>query len=127
MPARREMKWWKERWVEGHYAKLKSDGLLREYIKYQGISYQGLADRATRHLITNVGPHAKVSRQMISQLAQDPHEVNPVTQKNVRSVGSCSVELAAAIEWSLDVPPHLLFDVLAKPSRKRETAKAQAA
>jgi hypothetical protein len=124
-PIRRDRKWWKERWVADHYAHLKSRELLRAHINHKGYSIAKLAELASFHRIANGGE--KVSRQMISLLVNDPTEINPKTGQPFKALNTCSPDLAAALEHALDVPDHMIFDVLPKSRDKRELNKAHAA
>lgn len=111
MPTRRDQKWWKERWVAGHYAELKSKALLAAHMEHKGYNAAALA-RVVTHERLRTGGSRGCSRQMISALL------------NTQRVNSCEPDLAAAIERVLDVPDHMLFDVLPKSHDKRETAKS---
>ncbi len=112
MSARRDHRWWKERWVAGYYAELRSPGLLLEHMNYKGRGVTELARLASYERVANGGQ--KVSHQMISQLLHGKKK-------------QCRPDLAAAIERVLDVPPHVLFDVLPKSRDKRDDAKGEAA
>lgn len=124
MATTRTKRWWKERWVADHYAKLRSPNLLRAHIEHKGLTLARLAALASYHRIANGGE--KVSRQMISLLAQGD-EINPKTGKPFRHLATCTPDLAAAIESALDVPDHLLFEIVPKSRDKRQTVKGEAA
>jgi hypothetical protein len=113
MSTTRRRKWWKEHWVADHYAVLKSPKLLEGQMEHRGYTCAQLADAASYERIRN-GARRGVSRQMISYL------------KNGR-LKSCEPDLAFAIEKVLDVPAHMLFDVLPKSRDTRQTVKGRAA
>lgn len=122
MTTRRDRKWWKERWVADHYAVLKSPALLRAHIEHRGESIAVFAEQVAYARIHITGDKDKgCSRQMISAL------VHADTQTRKRRVKSCEPDLAAAVERVLNLPPHMLFDVLPKSRDKRELANGQAA
>lgn len=112
LPKRRDRKWWKERWVAGHYAKLRSSGLLVEFMKDRNHNSASLARLAAIQRQAESG--RGVSRQMISYMVNG-------------KVTTCEPDLAAAIERVLNVPPHVLFEVLPKSRDTRHNVKGRAA
>lgn len=112
MSARRDRRWWKERWVSGYYAELKTPELLLGLMRHKDLTVTRLARLASYERISQGG--RKVSHQMISQLVNG-------------QLKSCRPDLAAAIERVLDVPDHFIFTVLPKSPDKRHDAKADAA
>lgn len=121
MPTRRGRKWWREQWLSTHYAELRSADLLNAHIRHKGYTIAKVAELATHQLIVMGAERRTVSRQMVSVLCQG------YRGPDKRTVKTCSVEVAQAIERALDVPDTVLFAVLEKSSDKREIAKADAA
>lgn len=110
---RRDRRWWREVWVADHYAQLKSAGLLVEFMKHNDVSCASLARKASYERREN-GSGKTVSRQMIGHL-------------KTGHVRTCEPDLAAAIERVLNVPDHLLFDVLPKSHAARQAVKNERA
>jgi len=112
MSQRRDHRWWKERWVSGYYAELKTPELLLGLMRHKDMNVTKLARLASYERIAGGGK--KVSHQMISQLLNG-------------QLKSCRPDLAAAIERVLDVPDHFIFSVQPKSRDKRDDAKGEAA
>jgi hypothetical protein len=113
MATRRDRRWWKERWVAGHFAQLKSPKVLEGLMDHHNLTCEKLARLASYERIHH-GSGKGVSRQMISYLRSG-------------KLKTCEPDLAAAIERVFDLPAHSVFDVLPKSRDTREINKGQAA
>lgn len=130
---RRTGRWWKDRFMASHYGKLKGEELLVAHMIHKGfvdkdndgrpvigpdkrpkLQYSRFARQVSMARTDILGHEKRVSRQMITQLCL-----------GIRR--SCTTDLALAIEQVLDVPAHMLFEVLPKSLDTRQTVKREAA